>query len=114
MLVLALVGMLLNAWQVHPDHGPDRPAPQSTKTSRTKRKARSRKATTILNLKNKMLEARMEKPILRMRLPETGIQHPIRENLKKASRKRVLHKTRTPEKVIRRSATNRAAGLINS
>jgi hypothetical protein len=26
-LVVALAGMLLNAWALHPDHGPDRPAP---------------------------------------------------------------------------------------
>jgi hypothetical protein len=26
-LVLALAGMLLYAWELHPDHGPDRPAP---------------------------------------------------------------------------------------
>jgi hypothetical protein len=28
LLALAAVGMLLNAWTLHPDHGPDRPAPK--------------------------------------------------------------------------------------
>jgi hypothetical protein len=28
LLVLAAVGMLVNAWTLHPDHGPDRPAPE--------------------------------------------------------------------------------------